>query len=374
MIRKISICIALLSCFFLSNVQENTTILIAGSDYQGETNEESSNHVKEIIDQIKEDGYDNPDGLLFVGDYSILLNGEAKDSNDGIASLKNTFMDSFPTLEEYSMVLSQGNHDVSSTNETINTWDSGLYTFDSYYVYIINEKDYPWEKYGLGGSYYEEIAKNTAQNLKESLKPMIEEQETKPIFVLCHIPLHVTVRTDKYGDGEYGRYIFDVLNQAGEEGLNIFFLYGHNHSSGCENYLGGAAVYLDKGDEILIPKIGTKTGEYASEEIEYTKEILHFTYMNAGYTGYFSDGNSCDTCLSMTTFEIDDTKVEIRRYSKDGLHELKSKGEANNAYPKEANTDVYSSKQIVFLNKYGSIFKNLMKKIIKECQKIGINE
>lgn len=59
-------------------------------------------------------------------------------------------------------------------------------------------------------------------------------------------------------------------------------MYGHNHSNGWDDYLGGAAVYLAKGDNINIAQ-GSQTN--------YKEETLNFTYMNAGYTGYYNQEN-----------------------------------------------------------------------------------
>ena len=138
--------------------------------------------------------------------------------------------------------------------------------------------------------------------------------------------------------------IFDELNIAGAAGLNIIFLYGHNHSSNWDDYLGGAAVFLTKGDSMIVAQGGKKT---------YKEMTLSFTYMNAGYVGYFrsrNDGSERD--LTMTVFEITDDKVVIKRYSENGLHDLKSAG-VPNSYGKpleyDANASVYESPQILDL-------------------------
>lgn len=138
-----------------------------------------------------------------------------------------------------------------------------------------------------------------------------------------------------------------MLNAAGAKGLNIIFLYGHNHSNGWDDYLGGSAVYLKKGDKILIAQ---------NDKRAYQEKTLNFTYMNAGYTGYYSNVNGADAALTMSVFQITDHEVTITRYDKNGVHDLKSAG-VTNAYKNEAvnggyapDPTVYPSSQEVVLS------------------------
>ena len=48
------------------------TVLVAGSDYQGKNNEVSAKTVTSILNAMKNSGYERADGMLFVGDYTIL--------------------------------------------------------------------------------------------------------------------------------------------------------------------------------------------------------------------------------------------------------------------------------------------------------------
>jgi hypothetical protein len=131
----------------------------------------------------------------------------------------------------------------------------------------------------------------------------------------------------------HANLIFDVLNQAGSQGLNIIYLFGHNHSSGWDDYLGGSAVYLKKGDSINIAQ-GSTT--------KFQAETLNFTYMNAGYTGYYmncgpgeysSDPESryraADETLTCSVIEIYGDRIEIARYDENGQHDTGSSGEAD---------------------------------------------
>lgn len=139
--------------------------------------------------------------------------------------------------------------------------------------------------------------------------------------------------------------IYDEIDKAALNGLNIIFMYGHNHSNGWDDYLGGASVFLNKGDSILISD-GTK--------YKYETYTLNFTYMNAGYVGYYGYVNEgADSTLTMSVIDIYESKVEFNRYSKDGLHNLKSEGVRNSfksEFQYEPNLTIYPSPQIITLS------------------------
>ena len=64
--------------------------------------------------------------------------------------------------------------------------------------------------------------------------------------------LHFSGRASSlYGNGDnlYSSYLFDVINTAAED-LDIVYLYGHNHSKGWDNYIGGSRVFKRPGDTI----------------------------------------------------------------------------------------------------------------------------
>lgn len=99
----------------------------------------------------------------------------------------------------------------------------------------------------------------------------------------------------KSGHEESKEIVREILDAMEEDGL--IFLYGHNHSNGWDAYLGGAAVYLEKGDSILIAQ---------NNRTDFKEETLHFTYMNPLAAGHGIDvkefevygvaGTPCDTC------------------------------------------------------------------------------
>ena len=181
-----------------------------------------------------------------------------------------------------------------------------------------------------GSTGSEAQVKKAAQKLGDYLEGCITAGETRPIFIMVHLPLHFSGRTSSlYGNGDnlYSSYLFDVINTAAED-LDIVYLYGHNHSKGWDNYIGGSRVFKRPGDTILIPDLTKKSG---STTDSYTKEELNFTYMNAGYIGYFHDATAADE-LTATVCRIYDDKLVLSRYSEDGLIDIGSVGKNNTRY------------------------------------------
>ena len=311
--------------------------VIACSDFQNpKGNEAGARTVTNILTQMQSAGYKSADGFLFCGDYDYYTVGSTSSTEAGITALKNAVTSTYDTLTDDRMVFVQGNHDAAGSTGLA---ASGAHDADGYGVFVINEDDYMWNNSS------ESRIQQTANNLKSYLDAKVTAKYAKPIFVVSHLPLHYSMRTRNDGDGKYANYIFDVLNEAGANGLNIIFLYGHDHSNGWDDYLGGAAVYLAKGDQINIAQ-GSKTA--------FNVETLNFTYMNAGYTGYYSAVNTgAETTLTMTVFSITGDAVTVERYSTDGVHNLKSKGVTNNHKNESGyyapNTTVYGSPKEISL-------------------------
>lgn len=306
------------------------TVVIAGSDFQNPNgNDAGARTVTNILTQMKK-----ADGFLFCGDYDYsTVNNQAR-TEAGITALKNAVTGTYSTLTDDRMVFVQGNHDAATANGLAT---SGVHDADEYGVFVINEDDYMWKNSDKSR------IQQTANNLQSYLDAKVTAKYAKPIFVVSHLPLHYSMRTKYDGDGMYANYIFDVLNEAGAAGLNIIFLYGHDHSNGWDDYLGGSCVYLAKGDKINIAQ---------ASKTEFNVETLNFTYMNAGFTGYYDNHNGADDTLTMTVFSITGDTVTVERYSADGVHNLKSSG-VTNSYQKESgyapNTAVYESPQTIAL-------------------------
>lgn len=305
-----------------SQSDDGVTRVLACSDYQNpDGNEAGEKVVAAVAGAIKNDGIDSVDALVACGDYDYELSMQPCYTAAGINSLREGVKEIVP--DEAQKVFTQGNHDslvgtAGMANSGNNDPESGKYG-----VFVINEDDYMW----LGAS--REIVKGTSENLKAYLNEKLEQNFSAPIFVLSHLPLHYSLRSRNIGDGRYGEYIFNVLNEAGEKGLNIIFLFGHNHSNSWDDYLGGASICLEKGDEINVCKLGNN--------LAWNTHTLNFTYINAGYTGYYRDnGNGADVALTMTLFEITDTEVTVYRYDEQGRHNVGSAG-VEDAYHGEVN-------------------------------------
>lgn len=135
----------------------------------------------------------------------------------------------------------------------------------------------------------------------------------------------------------YSSLIFDAVNEAGHD-LDIIYLFGHNHSKGWDCYMGGSSVMRKAGDTVLIPELN----ETSVTTDKYTEETLTFTYMNAGYTGYYmncgpeelnngtwKDYEAADTALTGTVIKIYGDRIEISKWDSEGMHQLSSRGEAD---------------------------------------------
>ncbi len=329
------LCITMLLCMLptiVIAVEPATTVttIIAASDFQNESgNVAGAQTLTTLLEVIGNNGVNSADGFFCCGDYDY----EYTDTKNGIDTIKTTLQN----VVSENLVFVQGNHDSSIGTNGMAQSGNNDPASDAYGVFVINEDDYMWHNSD------EKTIKRTAQNLVEYLNAKIETGYSKPIFVLSHLPLHYSMRTKYDGDGKYANYIFDVLNEAGQKGLNIVFMFGHNHSNGWDDYLGGAAIYLAKGDKINIAQ---------SSNTEFEEFTLNFTYMNPGYIGYYRDVNDADTTLTLSVLKITDTSVAVTRYDQQGVHNLKSAGDRND-YKNESgynpDTTVYTSPQTITL-------------------------
>ncbi len=311
------------------------TRVFAASDYQAKTGDaEGEQILGSIINAMIKDGHTAVDGALYAGDYDYNM---PSDTSHGITSIKNVFNSKWPSLNDENMVFVKGNHDPANTPGIT---PSGANDAENYGVFVINESDYMWFNNDKG------TVQKTANNLKNYLDDKLVEGYNKPIFVVSHLPLHYSMRTRNDGDGQYADLLFDVLNEAGADGLNIIFLFGHDHSNGWDDYLGGSCIYLAKGDSINIAQ---------SSKTKWETETLNFTYMNAGYTGYYNQVNTgAENILTSTMFTIYENRVEVNRYSTSGKYNLKSEG-VRNSYKNESGYDldtrVVTSPDDITLNK-----------------------
>ena len=318
-------------------IAEDALVFLACSDLQHSGGHETAvQTVKNILGEIRGAGYSRVDGAFFCGDYNWDFDG----SVPGLYTLRKAVQREFRGLEIEDFIVVQGNHDPSDTPGLA---PSGANDTDDFGVFVIRNDDYMWY------NNKKQPVIDVSERLKTYLDEKIEQKYTKPIFILAHLPLHYSMRTYLQNDARYANFIFDVINPAAGAGLNIFYLFGHNHSKGWDDYLGGSAIYLAKGDTIRVAQSSHK---------DFKEETLAFTYLNAGYTGYYHDVNKgAETDLSMTVFQITDDSVTIERYTKDGLHDLKSPGVSNASLDEAEITAItpdkrtYESPQTIPLNK-----------------------
>ena len=308
--------------------------ILAASDFQQGSHEGSAAIVSSICTQIYGAGYTAIDGFLFCGDYDRNTIGSASDAQAGLTALQNAVSSVFPGVPH--SVYVQGNHDPAGM---AGLSPSGNNDCEHYGVFVINNKDYMW--YNSDRATIEQ----TAASLRAYLEEKLDAGYTKPIFVVSHLPLHYSARTVNDGDAQYADLLFNELNEAGILGLNVVYLYGHDHSNGWDNYLGGAAVYLGKGDTMTVAQ---------SSRTQVKEETLSFTYMNAGYTGYYSDANGADSTMTMSLFTYTGGSLTVARYDANGLHNLKSAGTYNAGYDDRgylsSRTDVVPSPQSIALS------------------------
>ncbi len=323
---------AIIKPYEVSNMGE--TVLISGSDFQASTWDKNIANMDKVLGAIKDnDGYELFDGFLFAGDYTPQHGHD--NATEGIGVL-NEYTNGFVIGNK---VYAEGNHD-APTVELLSPYGNNDPVGGTYGVFVFHEEDY--------GQFGGTSANDVAADLKAYFDEKIQSgwDTKKPIFVMTHVPLHFNWRTvSDYGAGKNAEGIVEALNYGGEHGFNVIFLYGHNHSGDYDAYLGGASIYLAKGDTMLIAK--------PENYKEYQEVELKFTYLNSGYVGYFPDfGNGTDYTLSMTTFRIrDDGAVIITRYDQDGYTDLKAKGVPHSANEHNVtipvNEDVYGPQRIV---------------------------
>lgn len=304
--------------------EEKGSVLFLASDYQhrdGWGNPPDT--LSSVLDAVYEAGI-APNNAILCGDYTTEHGHNNYNANPHIAiqEIKKIFLDHDPDWNTDEMIFVQGNHD----ERTEDISDSGLHEYEDYLVYVLNtEVDFPWRQ---GKNKQERKTMEGALRLQKCLDDLRREGEERPIFLAAHVPLHFSGRTSSLqgtGDNLYARYLFNVINEEAEE-LNLVYLYGHNHSRGWDSYLGGSCVFREPGNWILVPD--PAEGEHVTSS--YTQETIRFTYLNAGYVGYFSSAGG-EAALTGTICEVWGDHLVFSRYAKDGLHILSAVGTPNPA-------------------------------------------
>ncbi len=285
--------------------------IITASDFQHAGNEAYDRFGK-ILDIAINDGMPTADSMLVGGDYTMVLFDNAV---PGISKIRGTYLNAFPDNDPASVVCIQGNHD----NKKDEFAETGFYDMGTYCLYVINENDFPWKQ----SMRKDKGVKAVAADIEENLDKMISAGDKRPVIVMTHVPLHHTGR-NSYGDNMYASYIFNVLNEKGKK-LDIAFIFGHNHSSSYDDYIGGSVNFMAPGEKIRIP-LPDKKGEDC-----YTEETLSFTYTNCGYIGY-SDNHVSETSTDVLTLgfiQFTADKLRFIKYSEDGVYSVKEVNKVN---------------------------------------------
>ena len=308
-------------------------VLFFASDYQNMGGWDApADTLTGILGKVKEDGKE-PTNVIYCGDYTNdrRLHDYQLSPDASIEEIRSIVASECSNVKNEDMIFEQGNHD--QLTEEIS--ETGLHEYDNYLVYVLNTQyDFPW-KQGRDVAFKDRVI-NASEEMKACFDDLIAKGEERPIFIAGHVPLHFTARTSSRhdtGDNMYASYIFDVLNEAGKS-LDIVFMFGHNHSKGWDCYLGGSSVFKEPGESILIPELSGSS----SYTDEFSTETLNFTYMNAGYTGYYMNCGpgenpdsyaAADNTLNATVCEIMQDEIIITRYSAEGVHQIGSNGEGN---------------------------------------------
>lgn len=312
--------------------EEPIATLFFASDYQEKTGYgKPKDNLSALMDAVNTSGKgENVDTAVFCGDFSSSGYNYNADVSSNTSEVKTLAGQKFSNLKN--TVMLQGNHDIFNSDMS----STGAHEYDNYIIYVMNTQDAnPWNQGAAGAKSKVQTA---AGNLETYLNGLISSGDKRPVFIATHVPLHMSSRTSSLynsGDNMYSSYLFDVINTAAES-LDIVYLYGHNHSHGWDSYLGGSSVYRTKGDILPVPDCnGVTTGNTD----KYTNKTLNFTYMNAGYVGYYSENTSpADDTLTCSVVEIYSDRMTVTRYDKNGQHKLGSQG----SYNTSADSGVYN--------------------------------
>lgn len=300
------------------------------SDYQPEVGFDApADTLRALLKTAKADGK-TIDRIVICGDYTNdrVLHDYQLSPDESIEEIRGIAKEEFPGMNDDDMIFVQGNHDRLTEQIT----ESGLHDEGDYLIYVLNtEEDFPW-KQGKKSGCLAKVTKSS-EAMKECFDELIRKGETRPVIIAGHVPLHFTARTSSKhstGDNLYSSLIFNVVNDAAGS-LDIIYMYGHNHSKGWDCYMGGSSVFKTAGDTILIPSFN----EYKIDTDTYSEETLRFTYLNAGYTGYYmncaasqyDEGDpdkyaAADMTLTGTVLQIYTDRMVITRYDANGPHVL----------------------------------------------------
>lgn len=345
---------------YAENLELST--VVACSDFQEpnskagdyESYKNGQNLVREILDNTSKK-YAEIEGFIACGDYckehpDTESETDKINTDIGVYALEDVVKEYYPMTNNFLYV--QGNHD----SEGSKIAKYGKNEFEKYSTFALNENNF-YEENERTEKCNNDM-KEIANDLNKYLTEKIDQKYDKPIFVCSHVPLHYSARTIKKKDGLYSQYLFDVINQAADK-LNIVFLFGHNHNNGYDDVIGGSTSFLRPGDPINLCNLN---------DYNYVTKTLNFTYMNAGYVGYYEkhDDDEVPTFLNISSISFDENKLIINRWKQGQklpcnlkaqgveMKVKKSKSPDGIKHIIPADTTVYSSNQIIKLKHFNN--------------------
>lgn len=293
--------------------------------------------VRAILQAVATSG-EIPDAVCFVGDYSdhpadapVEEDSTLNTSEEGAGYLTQQ-LDAFFGVgyaEAHPPLFTQGNHDPADTPQLAADGLQPVSDDAAYLVYVVNEDSFP--TYEVDETSLP-VVQATADRIRADLQALADQGEQRPILFLSHLPLHYSARYDGR-DNTYANLIFRAINDTCEN-LNLFYIYGHDHTGAeFESGWGGAVNYVARGQTLDINFDG-------HDAVSRNDHALNFTYLNAGYIGY--SASTENATLTMTMLTIGGTGVTISRFCADGLYTRpESLGQTDPRVPEQGAVENY---------------------------------
>ncbi len=293
--------------------------------------------VRALLQSVAGSG-EKPDAVCFVGDYgdhpadAVSADGSLiGTAEEGIGYLTQQLDVYFGVgyAASHTLLFAQGNHDRADTPQLASDGLQPASDDAPYLVYVVNEDQFP--SYEVDETARATV-QQTADRIRADLQALADRGEQRPILFLSHLPLHHSSRYDRR-DNTYANLIFRAVNDTCGA-LNLFYIYGHNHTgSDFENSWGGAVNYVARGQLLDINFDG-------HDAVSRNDHELNFTYLNAGYMGY--SASTENNTLTMTVLTLSGTDVTISRYCAEGLYtQPESLGQTDPRVPEQGAVEPY---------------------------------
>ena len=237
-----------------ANEEDADVYVCFTSDVHNKSSNESANRLTQWINNVTAKVGKGIDAFGSCGDYGAVSGGESAYWTNA-QSVMNAAM----TNEKVSAtVFSTGNHEFYPGNynsttqaaaQNIKRIGEGRST-PHYIIYAFGPKNWDNSR--------DEFKTEDITIIDNYLAGLSETDRAKPIFILSHFPIH------SYGSGGWGGrstanadQLRETLNKYGDQGYELYFLWGHNHTVSDTHY-----------DEVITGSIDGKA--------------ISFTYLAAG--------------------------------------------------------------------------------------------